>query len=65
MPTLEDIPVSLTPEELIDSHGQNQVRPSLLRDAEEAIALPGGHYWVPVIDGAVEDGHVREEVAAL
>ena len=29
------------------------------------IALPGGHYWVPVFPGDVEDGHADEEVASL
>jgi hypothetical protein len=29
------------------------------------VALPGDHYWVPVFDGDVEDGHVQQEVASL
>jgi len=33
--------------------------------SDAAIELPGGHYWIPVFPGDVEDGHVDEEVAAL
>jgi hypothetical protein len=46
MPTLENIPISLTPEEIIDSRGQRQIRPALLRDAEAAINL-GKTLWQP------------------
>jgi hypothetical protein len=46
MPTLENIPISLAPEEILDSRGQSQVRPALLQDAEAAIAL-GQTLWQP------------------
>ena len=46
MPTLENIPITLTPEEIIDSRGQSEIRPALLHDAEEAIAL-GKTLWRP------------------
>lgn len=46
MPILTDIPVSVAAEEIIESRGKRQVRPELLRDAEEAIALGQG-LWKP------------------
>lgn len=46
MPILTDVPVSMAAEEIIESRGQRQIRPELLRDAEEAIAL-GQTLWEP------------------
>ena len=45
MPILKDIPINLTPREVIASP-QEQIRPGLLRDAEEALAL-GATLWAP------------------
>lgn len=47
MPILRDIPITLSAEELLAAQGRGQVRPHLLRDAEEAIAL-GQTLWQPV-----------------
>ena len=46
MPILTDIPVALSPEEIIPSNGRTPIRPALLRDAEEAIKL-GETLWQP------------------
>ena len=46
MPILTDIPVSVSAEEIIDSGGRRRIRPEMLRDAEEAIAL-GETLWKP------------------
>jgi len=46
MPILRDIPIALQPEEVIASRGQRQIRPALLKDANEAIAL-GNTLWKP------------------
>ncbi len=46
MPILTDVPVSIAAEEIIESRGQRQIRPELLQDAEEAIAL-GQTLWEP------------------
>jgi hypothetical protein len=46
MPILTDIPVSVAAEEIIESRGQRRIRPELLRDAEDAIAL-GQDLWQP------------------
>ena len=46
MPILTDVPVSVAAEEIIESRGQRQIRPELLQDAEEAIAL-GQTLWEP------------------
>jgi hypothetical protein len=46
VPILNNIPISLTAEEVIAAQGRRQIRPELLRDAEEAIAL-GGTLWQP------------------
>jgi hypothetical protein len=47
MPILTDVPVALTPEEILATRGKRRVQPGLLRDAEEAIAL-GQTLWRPV-----------------
>jgi uncharacterized membrane protein YgdD (TMEM256/DUF423 family) len=47
MPIIRDIPITLQPEEVIASRGQKRIRPALLKDAEEAIAL-GNTLWEPV-----------------
>lgn len=46
MPLLRDIPITLTAEEIIASPDKTRIRPALLRDAEEAIAL-GQTLWQP------------------
>ena len=46
MPILRDVPIALQPKEVIASRGQRQIRPALLKDAEEAIAL-GNTLWKP------------------
>ncbi len=46
MPILTDVPVSVAAEEIVESRGQRQIRPELLQDAEEAIAL-GQTLWEP------------------
>ncbi len=46
MPILTDIPVALTPEEILATGGKRRVQPALLRDAEEAITL-GQTLWQP------------------
>lgn len=60
MPILTDLPVSLNPEEILASQGRGRIRPNLLRDAEEAIAL-GKTLWRPV---AVYDWFDVRAVAA-
>jgi hypothetical protein len=66
MPTLENIPISLTPQEIIDSRGQSQIRPALLRDAEAAINL-GKTLWQPrvVYDWFQVQGVEGENVVLL
>lgn len=46
MPILRDIPIALTAEEIIASPASSQVRPALLRHAQDAIAL-GQDLWQP------------------
>jgi hypothetical protein len=46
MPTLHDIPITLKAEDIIASPKKDRLRPSLLRQAEEAIAL-GQTLWQP------------------
>ncbi len=46
MPTLRDIPVTLTAEEIIAAPKTRRINPALLRDAEEAIAV-GQTLWQP------------------
>lgn len=46
MPTLRDIPVTLTAEEIIAGPKNRRINPALLRDAEEAIAV-GQTLWQP------------------
>jgi len=46
MPSLHDIPVTLTPREIIAAPASRQVSPGMLRDAEAAIAL-GQTLWQP------------------
>ena len=46
MPTLENIPIALTPQDIIESRGQSEIRPALLQDAETAIAQ-GKSLWQP------------------
>lgn len=46
MPTLRDIPISLTAEEIIAAPKNRRINPALLRDAEEAIA-EGQGLWQP------------------
>jgi hypothetical protein len=62
MPILTNIPVTLTPEEILATGGRRRVQPGLLRDAEEAIALgqtlwrPAAVYeWFDIIDLSGED----------
>jgi len=47
MPILTDIPIALAPTEIIASGGQDRIRPDLIQDAEEAIAL-GQTLWQPM-----------------
>ncbi len=47
MPTLQNVPVSLTADQVLASRGQKKFRPELIRDAEQAIAL-GQTLWRPV-----------------
>jgi hypothetical protein len=46
MPTLRDIPVTLTAEEIIAAPKARRINPALLRDAEEALAA-GQTLWQP------------------
>lgn len=46
MPILQDVAVTLTPEDVIAAQGQKRIRPELLRQAEQAIAL-GQALWRP------------------
>jgi hypothetical protein len=46
MPILRDIPITLKAEDVIASPNKGQIRPALLRHAEEAIAL-GQTLWQP------------------
>jgi hypothetical protein len=46
MPILTDIPVTMAAEEIIESRGRRRIRPEMLQDAEEAIAL-GQTLWQP------------------
>jgi hypothetical protein len=46
MPILSDIPIALTPEEIIAAPRKRQIHPALLRNAEEALAL-GQALWRP------------------
>lgn len=46
MPILRDIPIALTAEEIIASPANRQVKPALLRHAQNAIAL-GQELWQP------------------
>jgi hypothetical protein len=39
MPILQDIPIQVTAEEVLAGRGQRQLRPALLRDAEDVITL--------------------------
>lgn len=48
MPILRDIPITLTAEQVIAAQGERRVRPRLLADASEAIAL-GETLWQPLI----------------
>jgi hypothetical protein len=48
MPTLQDIPITLTAEQVIAAQGERRIRPKLLSDASEAIAL-GETLWQPLI----------------
>lgn len=47
MPVLRDIPISLTPEQIIADRAQRRPRPELMQLAEAAIAL-GQTLWQPV-----------------
>ena len=47
MPILRDIPIAMQPEEVVASRGQRRINSSLLKDAEEAIAL-GHTLWKPM-----------------
>jgi hypothetical protein len=47
MPILQDIPIALTAEEIIPSRGKGGVRPELLQEAEQVIAL-GQDLWRPL-----------------
>lgn len=47
MPVLRNIPIAITAEEILAARGHRRIRPELLRDAEEAIAL-GSTLWQPV-----------------
>ena len=44
---LRDIPVAVTPEEVLATRRRGRANPALLRQAEEAIAL-GHELWEPV-----------------
>lgn len=46
MPILQDIPIALTPEEIVASPKNRQVKPALLRQARDAIVL-GQDLWQP------------------
>lgn len=46
MPILADVPIALSPEQIIDSRSRGRTSPHLLRDAREAIAL-GQTLWEP------------------
>jgi hypothetical protein len=46
MPTIQDIPIALTADQVVTSGGRSRARPALLRDADEAIAL-GQTLWKP------------------
>jgi hypothetical protein len=46
LPILRDIPIALAAHEIIATNGRRSIRPTLLRDAEEAIAL-GQTLWQP------------------
>jgi hypothetical protein len=46
MPILKDIPIALTPQEIIASRAQGRIRPALIQDAQEAITL-GHTLWRP------------------
>jgi hypothetical protein len=48
VPILRDIPITLTAEQVIAAQGQRRIRPQLLSDASEAIAL-GETLWQPAI----------------
>jgi hypothetical protein len=47
MPILKDIPVAVTPEEVLALRGQRRISPALLEDASRAIAL-GQSLWKPL-----------------
>ena len=47
MPVLRNIPITMTVEEILAAQGQRRIRPEILRDAEEVIAL-GSTLWHPV-----------------
>jgi hypothetical protein len=47
MPILQDIPVTLTPRQIIAAPPEQEIRPGLLRDAERALDV-GATLWVPV-----------------
>jgi hypothetical protein len=47
MPVLRNIPIAITAEEILAAGGQRRIRPEILRDAKEAIAL-GSTLWQPV-----------------
>jgi hypothetical protein len=47
MPILQNIPIALTAEEVIASRGQRSVRPELMQQAEQVIAL-GQDLWQPM-----------------
>ncbi len=47
MPILQDVAVSLTADQVLASRSQRQLRPELIQDAEQAIAL-GQTLWHPV-----------------
>lgn len=47
MPLLQDVAVSLTADQVLASRGQRSLRPELIHDADEAIAL-GQSLWHPV-----------------
>jgi hypothetical protein len=46
MPLLKNVPVAMTAEEVVASRGRREVRPELLQDAQQAIAL-GHTLWQP------------------
>ena len=65
MPTLHDIPIALKAEDIIASPNKDRLRPSLLRQAEEAIAL-GETLWQPAcVYGWFEVRAVEGEHAVL